>query len=249
MAALLDPPILAGIGAIATICGIVAGIGTVFYTAKAVRSGAEVGRMGQRLDCLMHCNERYDEIYKMKIRLIAETNEENSEREEKKISEFFSSYYSRFWGLQADQFDYWINGWIDNDTVFGWWLIIVQKFRIVNSIGSNQSLGTDYIDAGLKSNWTTTAHLEFGAANPWFRDFVDSMIIISNRDPSEEKARTDILEFMQRIESRINIFRSDNKNGISIRPYRHYRDIKIYKKVKWWEKIGFIRKMRYRLYY
>lgn len=76
----------------------------------ALRTNAAVNIRNKRMDVILHCNNRYDDLYKLRHELQrgACTRDE------------ISSYFRRYWGLQSDQIDYWLAGYVDPETMVSW---------------------------------------------------------------------------------------------------------------------------------
>ena len=74
------------------------------------RATLENQRLLRRSDLQMECNRRFDRIMDMRDKLEAADGEL---REVK-------AFYKRFWELQSDQYQFWINGWVTDEDMFCW---------------------------------------------------------------------------------------------------------------------------------
>lgn len=118
--------------------GIVGAILTATVAWIALRTNAAVNIRNKRIDVILHCNARYDELYKLRNEL---------EKEESKSikGHMIRSYFRRYWGLQSDQIDYWLAGYVDPETMSSW---IVSLSGSLNgkSVG-NRNLKISYRDS------------------------------------------------------------------------------------------------------
>lgn len=99
----------------------------------AFRTNAAVNLRNKRIDVIMGCNSRYDELSRTKAHV---TNEaialssliDGPEKEEKhrEIEAAVNLYYKRFWGLQSDQIDYWLAGYVDPETLISWFMSTID---------------------------------------------------------------------------------------------------------------------------
>lgn len=114
---------------------------------------AAVNLRNKRIDVIMSCNARYDDLYKVKTKLIYKISKQSSdavvsadegnidnidiidnhtseiESNDDKYSDISHEvelYYRRFWGLKSDQVDYWLAGYIDPETVISWFMSTVE---------------------------------------------------------------------------------------------------------------------------
>ena len=86
---------------------------TALVAWMALRTNAAVNIRNKRIDVILHCNARYDELYKLR-------NEIDKEDNIKKKQYLLDSYFRRYWGLQSDQIDYWLAGYVDPETMASW---------------------------------------------------------------------------------------------------------------------------------
>lgn len=76
----------------------------------ALRTNAAVNIRNKRMDVILHCNNRYDDLYKLRHEI----------EKDGAGSDQILSYFRRYWGLQSDQIDYWLAGYIDPETMASW---------------------------------------------------------------------------------------------------------------------------------
>ncbi|MDH4745879.1 hypothetical protein OMP43_17780 [Sphingomonas sp. CBMAI 2297] len=127
------------------ISGIIVAILGVFLAsimaAVTLRTNASVNLRNKKIDVILNCNSKYDDIYQNKI-LILKTisNQKNilSHLEMNKIyGQEIDLYYRRFWGLKSDQFDYWLAGYIDPETIISWFMYTVDAIHNNDAPWSN----------------------------------------------------------------------------------------------------------------
>lgn len=97
--------------------GLPSGIAGALLTALvawiALRTNAAVNVRNKRIDVIVHCNARYDDLYKLR-------NEIDREKKTDTRNHLIQSYFRRYWGLQSDQIDYWLAGYVDPETMASW---------------------------------------------------------------------------------------------------------------------------------
>ena len=136
----------------------------------ALRVNSGVNLRNKRIDVIIHCNNRYEDLYKLRLKLVeAKASEserrkpENSSGREKnpvevrqavrvgryadmiggqivhwlsqqidhgggvsrrisqeRIEDEEAAYFKRYWALKSDQFDYWLAGYVDHETIVSW---------------------------------------------------------------------------------------------------------------------------------
>lgn len=129
----------------------------VEYARKSLRENRRIAVLNKRADVIMHCAERYDELYRDRQSLKREGNDE------------FGSlmYYNRYWGLKSDQIDYYIAGWIDPDTLRSWLYSTYLAMRSEVRSKAEGRLGLSMIDS-----WSHAKAYHI-AANPYFAEITE----------------------------------------------------------------------------
>lgn len=145
-----------GIG-IATLFAVLAGI-------AAIGHNYNVSRINASISVAMHCSGRYDDLMKM-LSDVSKTE-----------SKYFADlYYSRYWSLKSDQFDYWVNGYLDDDTFCEWSFSAIKSF-------ANKSSKAHPPGRTVKQAWKI--YLEDGndggVAKPHFVQFMTELEKISH---------------------------------------------------------------------
>ena len=107
-----------------------------FIAIIALRINSGVNLRNKRVDIIDHCNSRYLDLYKLRITLIADDKElkrkienavnlsgDDTRKIQIDLARYFNdeaSYFKQYWGLKSDQFDYWLAGYIDHETIASW---------------------------------------------------------------------------------------------------------------------------------
>jgi hypothetical protein len=97
----------------------------------ALRTNAAVNIRNKRVDVIMNCNARYEELYKFKIvtAQAAISNTGAKSKNNSRINEDITSYFRRFWGMKSDQLDYWLAGYIDPETILSWFMSTIDAIH------------------------------------------------------------------------------------------------------------------------
>ncbi|MDH7975666.1 hypothetical protein QH494_26065 [Sphingomonas sp. AR_OL41] len=108
---------------------LLAGVGA-YYAAR-------INRKNKIADVVVHCMARYDQIAQQKAdneRKYGITYDEsgkitcNTPDYEGYVEQNYL-YHRRYWGLKSDQFDYWLSGLIDCETISSWFFAVLQNFE------------------------------------------------------------------------------------------------------------------------
>jgi hypothetical protein len=111
-----------------TFPGLIGGIigalvtGTIAWI--ALRTNAAVNIRNKRVDVIIHCNMRYDELYKLRLEIedVRRPAEVSDSDHETFRQGRIKSYFRRYWGLKSDQLDYWLAGYVDPETLSSWFM-------------------------------------------------------------------------------------------------------------------------------
>ncbi len=133
---------------------------------------AQINLKNKTADCVMHCNLRYDALYSEKSRLAADyfaTIDDAARRAG--VEEQVRHYYNRFWGLKSDQFDYWLSGFIDPETMCGYFFSVLRSFQ-------KDRPGVDpdhpFSNASFRRRWFE-GQIHHRAADPIFNRLIDEL--------------------------------------------------------------------------
>lgn len=74
--------------------------------ASALHHDAKVNKTNQLMDVWQHCASRYDTLKHDLVNMPAGTD----------AAAYLKNFWSRYWGLKNDQFDFWLYGYLDHDT-------------------------------------------------------------------------------------------------------------------------------------
>lgn len=130
----------------------------------ALRTNAAVNIRNKRMDVILHCNNRYDDLYKLRHEI----------EKDGAGGDQILSYFRRYWGLQSDQIDYWLAGYIDPETMASW---------VVSLTGSleNKSLGRAGASISYAASWNDDIANTHRVVNKRLTDTVDfSMKYLAN---------------------------------------------------------------------
>src|SRR4051812_1290160 len=86
-----------------------------------------INRKNKIADVVVHCMSRYDQIAQQKADIEAKYTGKCGERLEAEKQWFL--YHRRYWGLKSDQFDYWLSGLIDCETISSWFNSVLKIFE------------------------------------------------------------------------------------------------------------------------
>lgn len=134
---------------------------TVIVGALTILSNTRVNRINKRADVILHCNNRHDEICKYKIHISKRPPQAD-----------IAQYFSRYWALKNDQFDYWLAGWVDIETFCSWFYSTLISFRQENFLGNRSFVW----------GWMHIGRVDNRSVNPWFLEFVDRLMKLSEME-------------------------------------------------------------------
>lgn len=80
----------------------------------ALHVNGGINLRNKRMDVVVHCNARYHDLYTARHELL------DTEKDTKLRQARLHSYLKRYWGLKSDQFDYWLAGYVDQETFASW---------------------------------------------------------------------------------------------------------------------------------
>jgi len=157
---------------IALLAAAAAGL-SAFFAGWQIRANNRLNTLLKNMDVVMHCALRYEELKKLKIHI--EELREKLGPDSDIPEQMLHSYYSRYWGLKNDQFDFWLNGVLDHDTFFDWSCSTALAFA-----NESHPLGSPTADSTaqmpLKASWDRWKRDDHGLANPMFVDFTDAIL-------------------------------------------------------------------------
>lgn len=88
----------------------------------------------KQIDVEMHCNSRWEDLYKAKIEILRQTlsndkGKKNNDALAKIISRMAENYYNAFWALQQDQFNYYNQGYLPESIYISWIYERLDQFK------------------------------------------------------------------------------------------------------------------------
>ncbi len=104
----------------------------------SVRSSNSIAIRMKEIDVMRHCNERYSEAGRHRVKLFKKLYTDNNVHQ-REIDEFFRHY----WGVQCDQYDYFRKGFLPFDVYQSWVYSRYIDFHNNNPLGSIDGGGWD----------------------------------------------------------------------------------------------------------
>jgi hypothetical protein len=130
--------------------GLIAGIIGALLTGAiawiALRTNAAVNIRNKRVDVIMHCNMRYDDLYKLRMEIedLRRSRDVKTADYEAFRTDRIKSYFRRYWGLKSDQLDYWLAGYVDPETLSSWFMstadALAENGPMIGGVGYREHL-------------------------------------------------------------------------------------------------------------
>lgn len=136
----------------------------VFVAAWTIWHASRINKVNKIIEVWQYCALRGEALKEML--LICET----ANRDERR----WTSYWSRFWSLKSDQFDFWLNGYLDHDTFCDW------SFETIKSVPDPVREAGNWMD--FHNGWMAYVSHGTAIANPLFEGFVNELIKIAHTD-------------------------------------------------------------------
>lgn len=144
--------------------------------AKAHEKNLSLNRISKFIDVTIHCTTRYNELRARQEGILAKAPGKTiseikklSESLDSKLAGEIDSYFSAYWALQGDQFDFWVYGALDHDTFFDW-----SYYLAVKIIQEKKEGGS-----ALKDSWNKWSDGGNGAShresNPQFVRYINTI--------------------------------------------------------------------------
>jgi hypothetical protein len=161
-------------------------VASVLIAARAIRQNIDINRRNKRADVIAHCNNRYAELFKLKIDIYRDIGNLDGDLSTRRCIDRLSipdwlarkieAYYAQYWGLKSDQFDYWLSGWIDVETFFSWFYSALRRFH------ENECLG----HMNFKAGWQEVGKKDNKIVNDSFLSLIVDLISIEQTAPEGE---------------------------------------------------------------
>jgi hypothetical protein len=202
----------------------------------AILQNIAINQRNKRADCIFHCNNRYDDIYKYKSSIIDKHASRPKDLKQntpdvpipsvsldlpKSEPDEAKHYYARYWGLKSDEFDYWLAKLIDLDTIVNWAFLTVNAFR-ENPVIHSAGVATDF-----RNGWLNNGLPDNDVINPWFTEFTTVLFrlgALGIQDRNIEHAI--LLDLFECIERESNSYRKTLQHEMTVKSYRKTREEK-----------------------
>lgn len=166
---------------------LVAAVVTGTIAVIAFQTNAAVNIRNKRMDVVIHCNARYDDLYKLRHDIDKEDNIDV------KIH-LVRSYFRRYWGLQSDQIDYWLAGYVDPETMASWVVSLTSSLK-------NKDIGDEYYRLSYEESWDEQMREVHRVANERLTETVDfsRLFLAPIVDPKRQFSAT--LQYLRIVEA------------------------------------------------
>lgn len=182
---------------------------TFGLTAYTIFASARTTHRQKAMDCIAACNARYDDLYKDSCSIRVRVQRERKlfrpnvrkgkrarwgggrKRRRREMEIESETYANRFWGLKNDQFDYWLAGFVDPDTIVSWMFSTYKRFK------KNLAVGT----LDFEQSWRRSSKGQV-ASNPVFVGAIDNLRILAERSLDDRDAVLDVIAILQAIEEK-----------------------------------------------
>jgi len=136
------------------------------------------GKKHKLIDVTLHFQEAYDQL---EMRIVDVNNEEEA-----------NYWFNRFWNLQARQYEYWLNGFIEDD-IFIYWIGCRRNEIINNGVFKKFENGTKSYT--FKSGWENVKVKSIFKSHPYsFVEFIQAIIDIGDTEEMKENLVAIIIE-------------------------------------------------------
>lgn len=176
---------------------------------RNIQESVLINRRSKRADTIIHCNNRYDELYKLRISIREMENEGRSSA--------VRAYYARFWGLKSDQFDYWLAGLVDIHTFCDWLSSTLRSFK------DNKQLVDGLATTSFLYGWEEIGKVDNEIPNPWFSELIESLIELSKSDGMSKAVFDELLEIIAVVDNNSKPYREKIQREMSIEEYMQNR--------------------------
>jgi hypothetical protein len=165
----------------------VATIGSLLFAAYNLRATTQANKTLKRADVAMHCTIRYEELKTLASGLEQRFRDQPSkpnipeaqlEETEKLRDLLWRNYYSRYWALKSDQFDFWLYGLVEHGTFLDWTFSTALAHWKEDP---NRPLRPT-CPFSFHDSWKKWKSMDHGPVNPQFVRFTDQLFLTVERD-------------------------------------------------------------------
>lgn len=132
------------ITAAATVAGALIALSGLTIAASATRTSAAVNHRNQQSNVILHCSLRYDQLYELKLE-IGESDKLSEDQDVSKSPLSVKTYFNRYFGLESDQIDFWLAGFIDPDSISTWLSSLADSLHRRDVGGYTFKSGWNYV--------------------------------------------------------------------------------------------------------
>lgn len=179
---------------------------------KAIREQVRSEQLSRHLAANNYCQARFQELEMRRLQSkerLGEGNDQDGKNDEDRNKEI-ESFCRAYWSMKADQFDYWLSGFVDHVTFKSWVHSTARHFRNRD----NNFFGVTFMVAWV--HYGRRYHLY---QNPMFVRFHDALEKAFCETKDQEDDSIVILKLLSELES-LNL--SDEKNVNRINKIRKY---------------------------
>jgi hypothetical protein len=118
-------------------------------SARSLELSVRTGVENQRSAAILNFSTRYDELYRFRWEIYSvigmdlagdqeksDTGKMATQRYKDEFLEGGHVFFRRYWGLQADQINHWLVGYVDPDTLLNWLQAVVHHLNSSDRIGT-----------------------------------------------------------------------------------------------------------------
>ncbi len=136
----------------------IATIAAVVVTIVAIRHSYRINKVNMIVEVSLHCASRLAEIRRMVGEVCVPSP-----------GKYGDLYYSSYWGLKSDQFDYWLHGYLDHDTFCD------SSYATIKSFWRADKDEERIFGISMDEAWERYKQEGPGTANPEFMKFTDGL--------------------------------------------------------------------------
>lgn len=155
---------------------------SLFASLAALRTNVLLEARNKRMDVLIHCIGRYEQLSKERARC----NPNN-----------VKFYFRRHWAVKREQLDFWLAGYVDPDDIISWFLVDIEYFSGKKLFEVGSSSGADvYV-----RNWEE-AKLSKGIVSEGLAYVIENIRQIAATESDENAQRAALVRLLADLEAK-----------------------------------------------